>query len=144
VWRAMEGIFETGGAKQLGISNCYALAQLERLYRKAHIKPAVVQNRFYAETRYDREIRGFCRQHQMRYQGFWILTANARVLAHDTLRALASKYGRTPAQVFFRYLTQIDIIPLTGTTSQAHMREDLAIFEFKLTQSECDAVATLL
>jgi diketogulonate reductase-like aldo/keto reductase len=144
VWRAMEAIFETGGAKQLGISNCYALAQLERLYRKAGVKPAVVQNRFHAETRYDREIRTFCRQHGMHYQSFWTLTANARVLAHDTLRPLASKYGRTPAQVFFRYLTQIDIIPLTGTTSQAHMREDLAIFEFKLTQSECDAVATLL
>jgi diketogulonate reductase-like aldo/keto reductase len=144
VWRAMEAIFESGGAKQLGISNCYALAQLERLYRKAHIKPAVVQNRFHAGTRYDREIRAFCRQHRIHYQGFWTLTANAGVLAHDTLRALASNYGRTPAQVFFRYLTQIDIIPLSGTTSQTHMREDLAIFEFELTQSECDAVATLL
>ena len=144
VWRAMEAIFETGGAKQLGISNCYTLEQLERLYRKARVKPAVVQNRFHAETRYDREIRGFCRQHQILYQSFWTLTANARVLAHDTLRALASTYERTPAQVFFRYLTQIDIIPLSGTTSQAHMREDLAIFEFELTQSECDAVAALL
>jgi diketogulonate reductase-like aldo/keto reductase len=144
VWRAMETIFAAGGAKQLGISNCYAPAQLERLYRKARVKPAIVQNRFYAETGYDREIRGFCRQHQMLYQSFWTLTANARVLAHDTLQALASKYERTPAQVFFRYLTQIDIIPLTGTTTEAHMREDLAIFEFELTRSEGDAVATLL
>jgi diketogulonate reductase-like aldo/keto reductase len=135
VWRAMEAIFETGGAKQLGISNCYALAQLECLYRKARVKPAVVQNRFYAETGYDREIRGFCRQHQILYQSFWTLTANPRILAHDTVRALAAKYERTPAQVFFRYLTQIDIIPLTGTKSQAHMREDLAIFEFALTQA---------
>ncbi len=63
VWQAMEAIFKAGGAKQLGISNCYALEQLERLYRKVHIKPAVVQNRFHVETGYDREIRGFCRQH---------------------------------------------------------------------------------
>jgi diketogulonate reductase-like aldo/keto reductase len=143
VWRAMEAIFESGGARQLGISNCYALVHLERLYQKARIKPAVVQNRFHAETGYDRAIRAFCRQHRMHYQSFWTLTANARVLAHATLRALATNYGRTPAQVFFRYLTQIDIIPLSGTTSPAHMREDLAIFEFELTQSECDAVATL-
>jgi diketogulonate reductase-like aldo/keto reductase len=144
VWRAMETIFESGGARQLGISNCYAPVQLERLYRKARVKPAVVQNRFHAATRYDREIRAFCRQHGMHYQGFWTLTANARVLAHDTLRALAAGYGRTPAQVFFRYLTQIDIIPLSGTTSQAHMRDDLAIFAFELSQSECAAVASLL
>ena len=144
VWHAMETIFETGGAKQLGISNCYALDQLEGLYRKVRIKPAVVQNRFYVETGYDREIRGFCRQHQILYQSFWTLTANPNVLAHDTIQTLASNYRRTPAQIFFRYLAQIDITPLSGTTSQTHMREDLAIFEFELTQSECDAVAKLI
>jgi diketogulonate reductase-like aldo/keto reductase len=144
VWQAMEAIFEAGGAKQLGISNCYMLEQLGRLHRKAHIKPAVVQNRFYRETGYDREIRGFCRQHQILYQSFWTLTANPRVLAHKTIQTLASNYRRTPAQIFFRYLTQIGIIPLSGTTTQTHMREDLAIFEFKLTQNECDAVAKLL
>jgi diketogulonate reductase-like aldo/keto reductase len=144
VWQAMETIFEAGGAKQLGISNCYALEQLERLYRKARIKPAVVQNRFYAQTHYDREIRDFCRQHRILYQSFWTLTANPQVLAHATLQALALKYARTPAQIFFRYLTQIDIVPLTGATSEAHMREDLAIFEFELTQSGREAVAALL
>jgi diketogulonate reductase-like aldo/keto reductase len=144
VWQAMEAIFDTGGAQQLGISNCYELEQLERLYQKAHIKPAVIQNRFYAETQYDREIRGFCRQHQILYQSFWTFTANTKILAHGTLQALTSKYERTPAQVFFRYLTQIDIIPLTGTTAEAHMREGLAIFDFELTKNECDAVTALL
>jgi diketogulonate reductase-like aldo/keto reductase len=144
VWRAMEAIVEAGAAKQLGISNCYALEQLERLYRTATIKPALVQNRFYAETRYDREIRAFCREHQILYQSFWTLTANPQVLAHHTVQVLASKYQRTPEQIFFRYLTQIDVIPLTGTTSEVHMREDLTIFDFELTTSECDAVTTLL
>jgi diketogulonate reductase-like aldo/keto reductase len=143
-WQAMEAIFEAGVVKQLGISNCYALEQLERLYRKARIKPGVVQNRFYAAAHYDREIRAFCRQRQILYQSFWTLTANPQVLAHAILQSLAANYRRTPAQVFFRYLTQIDILPLTGTTSAAHMREDLAIFEFELTASECEAVTTLL
>lgn len=144
VWQAMEAIFHAGGTRQLGISNCYEPELLERLYRKSEIKPAVVQNRFYADTGYDHEIRAFCRQHQILYQSFWTLTANPQVLAHDILRALASKYQRTPEQIFFRCLTQIDIIPLTGTTSETHMREDLAIFDFELTQTERDAVASLL
>lgn len=144
VWSAMEAIFETGRSRQLGISNCYALEQLELLYRKTTIKPAVVQNRFYAETHHDREIRGFCRQHQMFYQSFWTLTANPQVLAHETLQALAAKFRRTPPQVFFRYLTQIDITPLSGTTAETHMREDLAIFDFELTASECDTISALL
>jgi diketogulonate reductase-like aldo/keto reductase len=46
--------------------------------------------------------------------------------------------------VFYRYLTQIGIIPLTGTSSVEHMRDDQAIFEFELTTDECAAVDMLL
>ena len=143
VWQAMEAIFDYGGAKQLGISNCYSLEYLEALYRSSRVQPAVVQNRFYADTSYDRQVRAFCRRHRIIYQSFWTLTANPRVLAHDTVKALASKYGRTPAQVLFRYLTHEDIVPLTGTTSETHMREDLEIFDFELTETERNAMAAL-
>jgi len=144
VWQAMERIFHDGGAKQLGISNCYNLKQLEELYRAAEVKPAVIQNRFYADTQYDHSIRDFCCQHQVIYQSFWTLTANPGVLAHATLQNLAAQYRRSAAQVFYRYLTQIGIIPLSGTSSAEHMREDLAIFEFELTADECAAVNMLL
>lgn len=144
VWDAMEQVVHSGGARQLGISNCYDLASLQLLYQTATVKPAVVQNRFYTQTGYDREIREFCRQQSMSYQCFWTLTANPRLLAHGAVITLASKYARTPAQILFRYLTQNDIVPLTGTTSVAHMREDLAIFEFQLTAAELEAVSDLL
>ncbi|MGZ4992930.1 MAG: aldo/keto reductase family protein [Methylobacter sp.] len=144
VWRAMERIFHSGGVKQLGISNCYDPEQFQLLYRDAKVKPAVIQNRFFAETGYDREIRDFCREHKVIYQSFWTLTANPNVLTHPTLQALAAKYRRNAAQIFFRYLSQIGIIPLTGTTSEIHMREDLAIFDFELSADECEAVAIVL
>jgi diketogulonate reductase-like aldo/keto reductase len=135
-WRTMEAIVDARGAMQLGISNCYSLDYLERLHRSARVKPAVVQNRFYADTGYDRGIRAFCKDHGIVYQSFWTLTANPHVLAHDAVTALATKYGRTPAQVLFRYLTQEHVVPLTGTTSARHMREDLEIFEFELLEDE--------
>ena len=139
-WRALESLVDAGGVRQLGISNCYTLAALEHLWRHSRIKPAVVQNRFYAETGYDREIRAFCRQQEIIYQSFWTLTANPHVLAHATMTALASTYGRTAQQILFRYLTQAGVVPLTGTRSEAHMREDLSIFEFELTAAEICAV----
>lgn len=144
VWEAMEQIYHAGGARQLGISNCYDVASLQSLYRTASVKPTVLQNRFYAQTGYDHKIREFCRQQAISYQSFWTLTANPRLLAHGVVTALASKYARTPAQILFRYLTQNDIVPLTGTTSVAHMRDDLAIFEFELTAVELEAVSSLL
>jgi diketogulonate reductase-like aldo/keto reductase len=144
VWQAMETIFNDGGTKQLGISNCYSLQVLEYLHQSAKIKPAVVQNRFYADTGYDRTIRDFCHKQGMIYQSFWTLTANPKILVHPTTRKLAEKYKRTTAQIFFRYLTQIGIVPLTGTTSSTHMREDLAIFNFKLLNKECESIGALL
>jgi diketogulonate reductase-like aldo/keto reductase len=143
VWQAMESLVDGGGVRQLGISNCYSLDQLDSLYHSARVKPAVVQNRFYAESTYDHGIRAFCRERRISYQSFWTLTANSRVLAHDAITTLAATYGRTPAQILFRYLTQVDVVPLTGTRSEAHMREDLAIFEFQLTDREREAVDAL-
>lgn len=144
VWQAMEKICHSGGAKQLGISNCYDPELFDWLYRTAEVKPAVIQNRFYADTGYDRSIREFCRSHEIVYESFWTLTANPTVLAHATLLDLAAKYQCSAAQAFFRYLSQIGIVPLTGTTSAAHMRDDLAIFDFELTDDECIAVNDLL
>jgi diketogulonate reductase-like aldo/keto reductase len=142
-WAAMEALVDTGKVGQLGISNCYQLLQLEALYDGARVKPAVIQNRFYADTQYDRNIRAYCRRRHILYQSFWTLTANPKVLASRPLTALAEKYERTAPQVLFRYLTQTDAVPLTGTSSQTHMREDLAIFEFQLTAAEIAQLTTL-
>jgi diketogulonate reductase-like aldo/keto reductase len=143
-WRALESIAEQGGARTLGISNCYSLDELQTLYRAARVKPAVVQNRLYKESGYDVEIRAFCRAQGIVYQSFWTLTANRDLLASAEIRTIASRHLRTPAQIFFRYLTQQDVVPLTGTTSVEHMLEDLAIFEFTLTDDEQAAVTALL
>jgi diketogulonate reductase-like aldo/keto reductase len=143
VWQAMESLVDARGVRQLGISNCYQLEQLQTLCDSARFKPAVVQNRFYADTGYDREIRAFCRQHGIIYQSFWTLTANPHLLAHRTVRDLAARLGRTPAQILFRYLAQNDIVPLTGPRSETHMRDDLAIFEFELADAERQAMDAL-
>jgi diketogulonate reductase-like aldo/keto reductase len=143
VWQAMESLVDVRRVRQLGISNCYRLEQLETLCDSARIKPAVVQNRFHADTGYDREIRAFCRQHRLIYQSFWTLTANPHILAHRAVTRLASKHRRTPAQILFRYLTQIQVVPLTGTRTETHMREDLDVFAFELSELERKAMDAL-
>jgi|SRR5579871_2639497 len=143
VWQAMEALVDAGAVRHLGISNCYRLELLRALRDSARIKPTLVQNRFYADTGYDREIRAFCRQQRIVYQSFWTLTANPHALAHRTVAALASMYRRTAPQILFRYLTQAGVVPLTGTRSQAHMREDLSIFDFELSGPELEAMDAL-
>ncbi len=144
VWGAMEGVYQSGGARQLGISNCYDLELLQRLYRDASIKPSVVQNRFYAESGYDIELRQWCDEVGILHQSFWSLTANPHILKSREFFALSQEYDKTEAQILYRYLSHVGITPLIGSTSQQHINEDLDIFSFELKVGEIEAISSLL
>lgn len=143
-WNTMEQFYESGQVKQLGISNCYSLELLKSLFTKSNIKPAVIQNRFYRDTGYDASLREWCSGHSILYQSFWTLTANPHILASSLIESLTTTYQKTPPQIFFRFLNQSEIVPLTGTTSEQHMKEDLAIFEFELSSEEIGQIKQLL
>jgi diketogulonate reductase-like aldo/keto reductase len=136
VWAAMEALQTGGRTRLIGVSNV-SIDQLTSLYEEARVKPAFVQNRCFARTGWDREVRAFCRRHDVRYQGFSLLTANRRELATRHIRSIVQRHGRTVEQVVFRFALQVGMIPLTGTTSEAHMREDLeALDAFELDHDE--------
>lgn len=143
-WRALERCVEAGSTRTIGLSNCYDPTTFQDLWDAAKIKPAVLQNRFYADTGYDRALRAFCLEHSVRYQSFWTLTANPHVLRHPTLHRIAKRHDATLAQTFLRCLTQRHIVPLVGTTSEAHMRQDLSLFDFELSPEEVSDVLCLL
>lgn len=134
-WRAMERIHAGGKARLLGVSNV-TRDQLQGLCDGARVHPRFVQNRCYAARVWDRDVRVFCAANGIVYQGFSLLTANHRMLAHPDVVRIAERHGRTPAQVVFRFALDVGMIPLTGTTNPGHMREDLAVFDFRLDPDE--------
>jgi diketogulonate reductase-like aldo/keto reductase len=144
LWRAMENIQKAGGARQLGISNCYDPELFKALYDDAEVKPAVIQNRFYQATGYDTDLRRYCAEQNVIYQSFWTLTANPHILDSKTVRFLAERHRKTVAQIFFRFLTRSGIVPLTGTCSGQHMKEGLGSFDFELTPDELEDVSNLI
>jgi diketogulonate reductase-like aldo/keto reductase len=143
-WSAMEAVQKDGGARQLGVSNCYNLQVMRQLYADANVKPAVIQNRFYQETGYDTDLRDWCSHHGVIYQIFWTLTANPHILTSNIVRSISQKYKKTEAQIFFRYLNQSRIVPLTGTCSGQHMREDLNVFDFEPSSDDIEKVRRML
>ena len=142
VWAAMEGLYQSGKTKMIGISNVTA-GQLALLCEQANVKPMVVQNRCFAALGWDKEIREICRAHGIIYQGFSLLTANRRVLADPEIRIVAQRLGATTAQVIFRFAMQIGMLPLTGTTSQQHMKEDLQAEQLALSTEEIQRIETI-
>lgn len=142
-WKALELIHTQGGAKRIGISNCYDLDYLKEIYSSASIKPTILQNRFYQATGYDHELRRWCREKEITYQSFWTLTANPQILSSRVIQKAAQTYQKTPAQILFRVLVHMGIVPLTGTTSEQHMKEDLEIFTFSLPETVIQEIASL-
>lgn len=142
-WKVMERICTQGGTRLIGISNCYDLEVLKQLYEASSIKPAILQNRFYAPTGYDDALRKWCVKAKMTYQSFWTLTANPHILSSPVVQRAAQVQGKTPAQIFFRTLVDIGIVPLTGTSSEEHMKEDLAIFNFDLQEEVKQQIVSL-
>jgi diketogulonate reductase-like aldo/keto reductase len=108
------------------------LDQLELLCARATTPPAFVQNRCFAQNGWDGEVRAFCRERDIVYQGFSLLTANIGHLRTPAFAEIVRRVGRTPAQVVFRFALQVGMQPLTGTTDPAHMREDLGAYDFEL------------
>jgi len=142
VWSAIEELYRLGRTGMIGISNVNYL-QLRALIERAKIKPMAVQNRCYANRGWDREVREICREHGIMYQGFSLLTANVPVLHHPPVAAMAKKLGVDVTQVIFRYAMQVGMVPLTGTTNEKHMKEDLGVYRIMLTEDEVSFIESI-
>jgi diketogulonate reductase-like aldo/keto reductase len=141
-WRAIGDLQRDGRTRLVGVSNVSG-DQLAELWRGTEVKPAFVQNRCYARDGWDAQVRAFCRDHDIAYQGFSLLTANRRELASTTVRALAARLRCTVPQLVFAFARTIGIIPLTGSSDRGHLAEDLDSLELVLDDGDVEAVASL-
>lgn len=142
VWEAMRKERDAGRTRQLGVSNV-SLRHLQQLAKAQLELPKYVQNRCYARLGWDRAIRQFCRDHKIIYQGFSLLTANQEVMHHPAIVSLAAEVNATPAQVIFSFARSIGILPLTGTSTAEHMKQDLESPELNLLAEAIQAIESI-
>jgi diketogulonate reductase-like aldo/keto reductase len=142
VWEAMRKERDAGHTRLLGVSNV-SLRHLEQMAATHAELPAFVQNRCYARLGWDREVRSFCQERKIVYQGFSLLTANVEVLRHPLVVGLAATLKITPAQVVFSFSRAIGMLPLTGTSDAEHMKQDLAGLELTLPPNAVQAIEIL-
>jgi diketogulonate reductase-like aldo/keto reductase len=143
VWDAMAKERDSGRARLLGVSNV-SLRHLEQMTTVHAEAPAFVQNRCFARLGWDRDVRLFCRDRNIIYQGFSLLTANPEVLRDPLVVGLAARGKATPAQVVFRFAQTVGILPLTGTSDAQHMKQDLASRDLTLFADAVRAIESLV
>ncbi len=142
VWEAMIRERDAGRTRLLGVSNV-SLQHLEQIASVHAEAPAFVQNRCFARMGWDRDIRCFCRERKIAYQGFSLLTANPEVLHHPLVASLAARAKSTPAQIVFAFASAIGILPMTGTSNAEHMKQDRASLNLSLSPDAVRSIESL-
>jgi diketogulonate reductase-like aldo/keto reductase len=142
VWEAMVNERNAGRARLLGVSNV-SLRHLEQMAAAHTEAPAFVQNRCFARLGWDRDVRLFCKDRGIVYQGFSLLTANIEVLHHPLITGLAHQSDTGAAQVVFAFARLAGMVPLTGTSNPQHMKQDLESLGLELPLEAVGAIESL-
>ena len=142
VWAEMVKQRDAGRTRVLGVSNV-SLRHLHMMEADGAERPRFVQNRCFARLGWDREVRAFCAERGIVYQGFSLLTANPEVLRHRLVGGIAARLGATPAQIVFRFAQAVGMLPLTGTSDADHMAQDLASRALALSADEVRSIESI-
>lgn len=137
LWRALEDEQERGVIRSIGVSN-YEIELLERLLATARVPLAVNQIEL-SPFAPKRELVGYCQGKGIVVQAYSPLT-QAEKLDNPVLREIAGKYKKTPAQVLLRWCLERQTVPLPKASSEAHLRENLDIFDFTLSADDLNTL----
>ncbi|MHA2249022.1 MAG: aldo/keto reductase family protein [Candidatus Kariarchaeaceae archaeon] len=142
VWETMETLQKDGLTKYIGVSNVDA-NQLQSLLDKVSIKPTFVQNRCFAQLGWDLTIRKICYENDIIYQGFSLLTANRQFIFDPKIAQIAENYGVPIPSIIFSFSKQVGMMPMTGTSNQVHMNQDLSGIDIKLKDKEIHLIENI-
>ena len=139
-WRAMERIYESGGARAVGVSN-FLVHHLEDLLHSTELEPAVNQVEFHPHL-IQQELLDFCESKSIQIEA-WSPLMQGRINEVDKLVHIASKHGKTAAQVVLRWNLQRQIITIPKSSNPGRIKENADIFNFQLDQQEMDQINSL-
>ncbi|PBK95409.1 Aldo/keto reductase [Armillaria gallica] len=146
-WRMLIKLQDEGKIRMIGVSNTYDVGILRALGQERQVQ--VVQNRWYEGNAWDQDVVRYCKTHGVVYQSFWTLTGSPSLLSHPSVLAISAALAMTPAQVLYGIVQMGGILPLSGTTNEVHMKEDVAVESSDLVsddklRSHVDAIKRLV
>lgn len=139
-WRAMEDLYNEGKIRAIGVSN-FMPHHLDALMKTAVIKPMVDQIEVHPGWPQAEVVR-YNQAHDILVEA-WAPLGEASALSNETIAAIATKHGKTAAQVCLRWGIQQGVLPLPKSTHQERMAQNTDIFDFELTDSEMTQISVL-
>jgi len=139
-WKTLTEFAADGRARSIGVSN-FQIAHLDRIVAETGVTPAVNQIEIHPywgnETvrAHDAEL-GIVTE-------AWSPIAQGGVLGDPVVTGIAEAVGRTPAQVVLRWHIQRGDVVFPKTLTSARMRENLALFDFELSDEQMATLSGL-
>ncbi|KAB8219548.1 NADP-dependent oxidoreductase domain-containing protein [Aspergillus novoparasiticus] len=121
-WSAMES-FVPHPVRALGISNI-SFARLRTLYDAVVIKPHVVQNTFSPDNGFDSEVRTFCQEKGIFYQGFFIVKRNKSLLKSTAVQEVANTLCVDPEPALMSLVESMGVSIIFGSSNEEHIKEN--------------------
>lgn len=141
-YQLIEKAYKAGKARSLGISNMYD-EKLERLLAAAEIRPHVIQLETHPYCT-EKEIMGRLAEYGTRLMGWYPLGhGDSGLLKEEIFSSLADKYHKSNAQIVLRWHTQMGFMTIPGSKNPDHIRDNINIFDFTLTDEEMAEIAKL-
>ena len=141
-YRQLEKAYKEGKAKSIGISN-FEGKYIEELQDKWEIIPQFIQVEAHPYFT-QKELRKTLDKYGIKLMSWYPLGHGDKSLINEPVFVkLGKKYGKTPAQVILRWHTQMGFAVIPGSRNTDHIRDNLNILDFTLTDDEMAEIAAL-
>jgi len=141
-YRQLEKAYREGKAKAIGISN-FEGEYIEELQEKWEVVPQFIQveaHPYFTQP----ELRKTLDRYDIKLMSWYPLGHGDKSLLEESIfKELGEKYGKTPAQVILRWHTQMGFVVIPGSKNVDHIRDNLDILDFTLTDEEMTGIAEL-
>ncbi|XP_061588227.1 glyoxal reductase [Cololabis saira] len=139
-WRALEELYETGRCRAIGVSN-FLIHHLEELKEDCSMMPHVNQVEYHPYQQPHCLIE-YCHKEGIVFEGYSPL-AKGQVLSDPTIRQIAEKHGRTPAQICIRWSVQNGVVTIPKSVKKNRIQENCQVFGFQLEEADMVALGNL-
>lgn len=141
-YRQLERAYREGKARAIGISN-FEGKYIAELENKWEIVPQFIQveaHPYFTQT----ELRKTLDKYSIKLMSWYPLGhGDKKLLEEPVFKKLGEKYGKSAAQIILRWHTQMGFVVIPGSKNVDHIKDNINIFDFKLTEEEMAEIAKL-
>ncbi len=143
-YKAMERFVREGKIRSLGVS-CYYIKEIDDFIKKVDIKPVLVQNEVHPYYQ-DLDVVPHIQSLGIAVEAWYPLGGRGHqkeLLSDPVLTEIARNHGKSVAQVILRWDLQRGVVVIPGSSNPAHMKENISIFDFDLSNDEMASIEAL-